>query len=499
MSFAHALIPLCLLLAAATPSAQEPQEPAPVPTDSPGSPPPASPTGAAERFAPVGELAGSCWLGTFSAGGADEAGPRDLHCYEWVLQDRFLRDRHRVTGGEGVYEGETFYGWDAAAGKLRYWYFNSLGGVSEGTVALEEGRWTFRESHRGGGQAMELRTVLERPGEDAYTVATEIERDGTWQAEPAVRYQRLGVRPAETGGPWAERYDLAFNSDRDGDYEVYRRDLTSGRERNLTSAPSTEWVYDSRGGLVLVSNRTAGSEGGYRLYLLETGGGEPRRLGDFVVADSWVGVLPEGRGWVVCAVEAGDKELFLLGSDGTLQRRLTDNDADDCQPDVTPDGKTVVFWSNRGGSGELWAFDLEDLSEGLDPAAGEEGAGAEARLLTRFPGNDRVSPHRYGGEGPPRVSPDGHRIAWMSIRDGDTWDVYTMALDGSDVHRVTDHLADDGYPSWSPDGRYLAFDSNRYGSFDLFVVEATGGTPHRVTDHPASEQAPVWVARSPEG
>jgi TolB protein len=83
----------------------------------------------------------------------------------------------------------------------------------------------------------------------------------------------------------------------------------------------------------------------------------------------------------------------------------------------------------------------------------------------------------------------------MAMRGGEDWDVYTMALDGSDERRLTDSLAHDGYPSWSPDGRFVAFDSDRAGSTDVWVVPAEGGPAVRITDHPESEQAPVWVER----
>lgn len=443
-------------------------------------------TGTDQRFAPVAELAGHCWSGAFP-----DSQARDLHCWEWVLDGNFLRDRHRVTGGESAYSGETFYGWDAEAGKLRFWYFNTLGGVSTGTVERDGERWLFRELYSGSGDAgggaqLEIRNSFVREDDVSYSVVSEKRReDGGWQGMFSMRLVRLGARPAKTGGPWAESYDLAFNTDRDDNYEIYARDLETGEERNLTSAAGTEWVYaPDQGSLVVISDRAVGSEPGYRLHRLGLPAGELSQLSDFLVADSWVGVMPEGRGYVVCAPVDGDKELLLLGADGRIARRLTDNDADDCQPDVTPDGRTVVFWSNRGGSGELWAMDL-----------GPEGGPGEARTLTRFPGNDAVPAHRYGGEGPPRISPDGTRVAWPSIRDGEDWDVYVMNLDGSGARRLTDHLADDGYVAWSPDGRYLAFDSDRFGSHDIFVMRADGSDLARVTDHPANELGPVWIPR----
>jgi TolB protein len=428
----------------------------------------------AARFAPVGELAGACWEGPMPG----EA--RDVHCYEWALGGAFLRDRHRVRGAQGEYAGEAIYGWDAAAGVLRYWYFNTLGGVSQGEVRHGETGWVFTETYQGGGAALEFRTTQTRPSADSYERATAQRRDGEWQDGPPLRFTRTRVTTALTGGAWSERWDLAYSTSRDGNYEVYRRDLRTGEERNLTSSPATEWAYTGGASLLLVSNRPAGSEPGHRLYRLAAAGGEALRLTDFVIADSWLGALPHEGGYVVCARIDGDQELLLLDDAGAVVRRLTDNEAQDCQPDVTPDGRTVVFWSDRGGSGELWSMPL---------------AGGEARQLTHFAANDAVAAHLYGGEGPPRVSPDGTRILWMAMRGGEDWDVYSMALDGSDVRRLTDSLAHDGFPAWSPDGRFIAFDSDRAGGTDLYVMPAEGGAAVRVTDHPGSEQAPVWVPR----
>ena len=178
-----------------------------------------------ERFAPVAELAGHCWIGPFPGSQA-----RDHHCWEWILDGNFLRDRHRVTGGESPYAGETIYGWDAEASQLRFWYFNTLGGVSTGTVERDGERWLFRESYSGsdgtdsGATELEIRSFLVREDDESYSVVSEKrQEDGEWQIMFSMRLVRTGARPAKAGGPWAESYDLAFNSDRDENYEVYAR------------------------------------------------------------------------------------------------------------------------------------------------------------------------------------------------------------------------------------------------------------------------------------
>ena len=438
---------------------------------------PVSVFGAEHDLSPIAQLAGSCWSGTFSNGA------RDLHCYEWALRRSFILDHHEVrsSGSEDVYAGDTYFGWHEESQSVVYWYFNTLGGVSEGRVEPLEGSWLFVENYSGESEEQEIRTVMRFAGEDAYSISTEFKRQGEWQLEAQAVYARLGVQGVEVGGPWSEAYDLLFSSNHDENYEVYRRNLRDGTQRNLTAHEATDWVYSGGETPLMISNRAVGSEPGYRLFRLDAVGGAIQQLTDFPVADSWVTTLPDEQGFLICVVQGGDREILQINSTGGVVRQLTNNESEDCHPDITPDGKTVVFWSDRGGSAEIWTVPLE---------------GGNPRPLTGFAGNDGVSGQRYGGEGPPRVSPDGERVAWMSIRNGDDWDVYTMKLDGTEVQRLTDSLSDDGYPAWSPDGAWLAFDSDRYGSFDLFIVSSEGGRVFRITEDPEFEQAPVWIPKS---
>ena len=95
----------------------------------------------------------------------------------------------------------------------------------------------------------------------------------------------------------------------------------------------------------------------------------------------------------------------------------------------------------------------------------------------------------------PSWSPDGRRIAFASARDGD-FDIYVMNADSSDVRPLTDNSAWDGDPSWSPDGRRIAFMSDRDGDNDIFVMNADGSGVRRLTDNSAYDGDPSW---SPDG
>ena len=71
-----------------------------------------------------------------------------------------------------------------------------------------------------------------------------------------------------------------------------------------------------------------------------------------------------------------------------------------------------------------------------------------------------------------------------------------MNADGSGVTRLTHNPADDGYPAWSPDGRHIAFDSDRDGNREIYGMNGDGSGVTRLTDHGADDFTPAW---SPDG
>src|SRR3954470_10849580 len=77
-------------------------------------------------------------------------------------------------------------------------------------------------------------------------------------------------------------------------------------------------------------------------------------------------------------------------------------------------------------------------------------------------------------------------------------DIWTANEDGADPHRVTDNLAREVYPRYSPDGKWIAFASNRYGNYDVFVIPVNGGTPKRLTYHTGNDEVVGWTRDSKE-
>jgi tricorn protease len=84
----------------------------------------------------------------------------------------------------------------------------------------------------------------------------------------------------------------------------------------------------------------------------------------------------------------------------------------------------------------------------------------------------------------PAISPDGSMIAFAYQGD-----IYTVSLAGGEAKRLTIHEAYESQPIWSPDGKYIAFSSMRYGNKDVFLMATEGGSPTRLTYHSSDDVA----------
>ena len=174
----------------------------------------------------------------------------------------------------------------------------------------------------------------------------------------------------------------------------------------------------------------------------------------------------------------GNPEIYVMDANGRNQRRLTNHPNNDWSPSWSPDGKRIVFMSNRDGHVHFHGWSTYEIYV-MDADGGNQQRLTENRKI----------------DWDPVWSPDGKRIAFASDRKGDlqNFEIYVMDADGRNQQRLTENRGDDGSPSWSSDGKQIAFRSDRKGNPEIYVMDADGGNPQNLTNNPGGDVSPAWL------
>ena len=244
--------------------------------------------------------------------------------------------------------------------------------------------------------------------------------------------------------------------------------------------------------------------------------------------DADVAVDPTGK-WIVFASTRDNEHsnLYMQRTDGAAVVQLTSQAADDAYPAFSPDGKQIAFSSTRAGNWQIFVMDSDGKNvtqvttgpmQAIHPSWSADGSrivysalGSKSNQWELWTINLQSNEKRMIGYGLfPAWSPDrqGDKIAFQRPRQrGSRWfSLWTLELVNGEATRVTEVVLSSNAailsPSWSPDGRRLAFAtvlepstdirSHSKGRTDVWVVNADGTDRQRITDGTGTNLTPFW-------
>jgi TolB protein len=261
---------------------------------------------------------------------------------------------------------------------------------------------------------------------------------------------------------------IAFNSNRDGNDEIYIMDYDGANPTRITFNKIKDympaWSPDQR---TIAFSSYRGTS--VSLYLRNIYEGKETLVSakgtNYAPAFS-----PDGKKLAFCSSmsEEGNAEIYVLDLTTMKIKRLTYNRATDTAPSWSPTGREIAFTSDRTGIGapQIYIMDAE---------------GSNVRKVS------------FGGDyfDAPAWSPTGDRIAYVS-RVENVFDIYVLNLRTNQAAKLTESNARNESPSWSPDGRHLVFSSNLSGSIQIYSIDYDGANLKRLTDT-GQNKLPNWT------
>lgn len=230
------------------------------------------------------------------------------------------------------------------------------------------------------------------------------------------------------------RGKIVFQSNRDGNFEIYSMNDDGTNVQRLTNSPaydvSPSWSAD--GSQVLFASDR---DGNWEIYTMKASGADVKRLTSppgSNTAPSWA---KEGTKIVFASTrDVLNGELYLMNPDGTGIERLTHDSSVKDSPAMAPDGMSVVFTVNGREGYSIAALQLSDGS------------------------TSPLTPSSYNAISP-KVSSDRSLVLFAATRNGYSG-IYTMTLKGKDLIRLTPDSDDCRTPAWGSSTGEIVYSKN---------------------------------------
>ena len=272
---------------------------------------------------------------------------------------------------------------------------------------------------------------------------------------------------------------IAFQTNRDGNSEVYAMNPDGSAQTNLTnnSAADVSPAWSADGSKIAFTRTISG--GTSEVYVMNADGSGQTRITNNSASDFEPAWSPDGTKIAFARERSfGVVDIYVMNADGNNETRLTSTGLFDLYPAWSPDGSKIAFVrAIFGGTSEVYLMNADGSSQAqLSPSDG--------RLAQS-----------------PDWSPDGTKIAYGGgFGFGATADAYVINADGSSQTNLTPSTpaSSDQSPAWSPDGTKIAFLSDRDANGEIYAMNADGSGQTNLTNNPAADDDPDWQPLLPD-
>lgn len=279
--------------------------------------------------------------------------------------------------------------------------------------------------------------------------------------------QQITTDPADDAYPVfaPDGESIYFQSYRNGNWDIYRKNIINGEITQITTAESDEelpWVMADGNFLLYTSNELDKRPVSYlsksrNIYKLDLTNNKVTPLTS-TLANDWLARSNQQNTHIAFVSDRMDQrkvaisekysQIFIMEPNGDFQLNITDAEANHGGPVFSQNGRYLYFDSNKEGNFGIYRYSFTT----------EKTAG-----IFIEPGNDNVAPS---------VSPDDSSLVFFSNRDGN-FELYRLNLTDNQLQRLTTNPASDLNPVFSPDGTKIVFFSNRSGNYDVYLLDLT--------------------------
>ncbi|NQU52916.1 MAG: PD40 domain-containing protein [Bacteroidetes bacterium] len=262
---------------------------------------------------------------------------------------------------------------------------------------------------------------------------------------------------------------ITYYSNQKGNSNIFVMKPDGTRQCELTNYKSKNicgvWSPDGNK-MIFSSERDGNSE----IYIMDAYGNNQKRLTNNNTPDYHQRWSPNGKQIVYVSNEDGNQEIYIMNADGSNKTNLTNSEINEMFPCWSPDGETILYCSEENEGWKIYRMNVN--------------------------GENRVKVTDYSGsnwELYPQFSPNGKKIAYFTHEPiNKISNIFVMNKNGKHSIQLTNSDFVDEDPSWSPDGKFIVFQSNRTGNYQIFTMKTDGTEQTCLSNNKNNEYWPSW-------